>query len=126
VLLLPADRERPQLSEMIVDILRRSGLRLAIDSGWDDHDALIAGSFLLRGELVTSGHPRGCVQIQVRTRLLGGRFAFVAGAFALTAWMAPPVGAALATIVLLDLSWGAWRIGPRMRRAITAAADHPC
>ena len=53
-------------------------------SGWDDYDARIVRSTFVFGDLQTSSHPTGYVQIRVRRRLRKGRL-FVAAAVTLVA-----------------------------------------
>lgn len=121
ILLLPAAAPRAQIVAAVITRLRHAGIRLVTASGWDDFDARITGSLLLAGELVTSGHPAGSIQLRVRRRLLWGRVAIVAVICAVlatvNAWAASGVLAAVA----LDTAIGIRRTGLVFRRAIQAA-----
>lgn len=121
VLLLPEDRPRAQFAADLVGNLRRAGFPVAVPSGWEDHDATLVGSWLVLGELVTSSHPVGCVQLQVRRRLRGRRLAVAAGvgagAFALSPWL--PLVAAVA--MAADVAHGLHRTGPRVRFVVEEA-----
>ncbi len=118
VLLLPADRPRAQLAAALVTHLRRAGLRVIPATGWEDYDARILGSLLIVGDLVTSAHPEGSVQLKVRRRprlvFLGGLLAVVAGAGA----VAPLPAAVLALVGAVEVARGWWRTGPLVRRVV--------
>jgi ferric-dicitrate binding protein FerR (iron transport regulator) len=94
---------------------------VAVPSGWEDHDATLVGSWLVLGELVTSSHPVGCVQIRVRRRLRTRRLAVVvavAGAAAVVSPWAPLVVGAAA---LADTARGARRTGTLVRFVVEEA-----
>ncbi|MDR0342670.1 MAG: glycosyltransferase, partial [Nocardiopsaceae bacterium] len=110
VLVVPEDRPRPQLAADLVTGLRQRGLRVRVPTGWEDHDAWLLPSLLVAGELVTSGHPPGCIQIRLRRRMRLRRVAAAALAVAATAPLAPPAAAALAALALADLAWGVLRL----------------
>jgi O-antigen biosynthesis protein len=118
VLVLVEDRPRVELAMGIVTELRRAGMRAEPPTGWEDHDARLAGSFLVVGDLVTSSHPVGYVQVRVRRRLrlwplaAGG---LAAAIVALVAWVP---GALLVVLGALDLGRGWWRTGPFVRRRL--------
>ncbi|WP_052664328.1 glycosyltransferase [Nitriliruptor alkaliphilus] len=123
VLLLPATGPRAATTAAIVDVLRRDGVRVLAATGWEDHDARLVGSATLVGDLVTSAHPEGCVQIRVRLRARSGRLA--AGTAAAVATSLLGLGA-VSLVILAALAVetlrGAVRVGPRSRRAIVTAA----
>jgi glycosyltransferase involved in cell wall biosynthesis len=68
VAVVPEDRPRSELAGALVDALRRRGIRAVTPSGWEEYDARLLLSPLLYGELQTSSHPEGFVQIRIRTR----------------------------------------------------------
>jgi glycosyltransferase involved in cell wall biosynthesis len=68
VVVVPEDRPRSELAAALVDALRRRGVRAISPSGWEDYDARLLLSPLLHGELQTSSHPEGFVQIRIRSR----------------------------------------------------------
>jgi glycosyltransferase involved in cell wall biosynthesis len=68
VVVVPEDRPRSELAAELVDALRRRGIRAIQPSGWEDYDARLLLSPLLYGDLQTSSHPEGFVQVRIRTR----------------------------------------------------------
>jgi hypothetical protein len=68
VLLLAEDRPRAALAAAVVHAVRRVGVHAVPASGWEDHDGRLYLSPLVRGELQTSSHPVGYVQVRVRCR----------------------------------------------------------
>ncbi len=126
VLILPADRPRADLAAAIVAVLRRSGRRVLVSTGWEDHDARLVGSSLVFGDIVTSAYPLGCVQARTRIRLRHRRLVALAGTLALAAVFAPPVVAAgLAGLGVAEFVRGLVRAGPGARRAIVRACEVP-
>lgn len=121
VLLLPATRPRPEVAADILTVLRRSGLRLDTPTGWEDHDAMIRASFLVRGQIVTSSFPEGCIQLRVRRRVRWPLIAFVGAATAASAPFSVALAALIAVAGAIDLAVGSWRTGPNGRRAIARA-----
>jgi GT2 family glycosyltransferase len=119
VLVYPADRDRAALATALIAHLRGGGLRVVAASGWDDHDARIAGGAFVCGEILTSEHPAGCIQVRVRRRV--HRWALVVAAIG--AGMAFTVsGAAFAAVVataVLAALEGLWRTGPLVDRLLT-------
>ena len=68
-LLTPFEGPRAKLAWAAVTVLQWSGLRVVPGTGWEDFDArVIVGPFVI-GELLTSSHPQGWVQVRVRRRL---------------------------------------------------------
>ena len=123
VSVLAHDRPRAEIAAGIVDALRRERLRVLPATGWEDHDGEVIASSLVRGELVTSGHPIGCIQVRVRRRFRRPRLALAVLASATLTVLAPSVGLVLAGLVLLEVVRGVWRAGPLVHRVIASAAD---
>lgn len=122
VLLLPEVQPRAQLAADLVGDLRRAGFAVAVPSGWEDHDATLVGSWLLLGQLVTSSHPVGCVQVRVRRRVRRARLAAVVAFTAFAAIMTPWGLLAGAVAVTADLVRGWRRTGPLVRLVVEEAA----
>jgi hypothetical protein len=122
VLLLPGTTSRVELVAAIVNSLRLSGLRIVTATGWEDYDARILGSVSLRGDLITSAHPVGCVQLRVRRRPRWLVLGAVAAVLALIAVVSPWVTVGLLGAVIIDALVGVWRTGGRVRRVIAARA----
>jgi glycosyltransferase involved in cell wall biosynthesis len=85
VVVVPEDRPRAELAAALVDALRSARIRAMHPSGWEDCDARLLLSACVYGELQTSAHPEGFVQVRIRPRLRrryvgGGLIAGVAGA----------------------------------------------
>ena len=140
VLLLPADRPRADVAARIVDLLRQERVRTWPASEWEDCDAHVRGSSLIMGELVTTSHPEGTVQLRVRPRLRVQRamglvlviLAVVAvdrlsilpsGAMA-SDWEALEalLTASAAAYVVGAALRGWWRTGPGLRRRVRRMA----
>lgn len=121
-LLFPDAVPRAELAASAMRVLRAGGLRAAPASEWDDYDALVFASRLVRGELVTSSHPIGAVQLRVRRRLAVSRMAALVVGAALLASVHSAWGLLLAIGCAADLGWGWWRTGPIARRMIERGA----
>jgi hypothetical protein len=123
VLLLPDGGDRTALASQVVGELRRHGLRVLPASGWEDYDARVLGSLLVEGELVTSAHPIGSVQLKVRRRFRRGPALAVAASVCLLSFAsiwAGLVGVAAAVVVV---GVGVRRTGASVRRIVTNAAS---
>ncbi|HEX6460176.1 MAG TPA: glycosyltransferase [Thermoleophilaceae bacterium] len=68
VVVVLEDRPRSELAEALIAALRLRGMRATCPSGWEDYDARLSLSPFAYGELQTSSHPEGYVQIRVRFR----------------------------------------------------------
>jgi len=121
-LLLPADRPRAEVAACAVRELRRAGLRATPASEWADFDALLHGSTLVAGRLVTSGHPVGCIQLRVRRRLRLVPLLAVGAMLMLMTAVEPLLAGSFLLLVAADTARGIWRTGAFMRRTITRAA----
>ena len=108
------DRPRGELAEAAIDDLRRRGQRVMTSTGWDDFDARLLLSRTMFGDLQTSCHPVGWVQIRLRRRLrirpLALAALVVAGVAAVASpWLALiPAGVALTSLARAE--WGARRL----------------
>jgi O-antigen biosynthesis protein len=123
VLLLPADRPRSAMVDVLISVIRCTGLRVIPDEGWQDHDARIIASALVSGELVTSAFPEGCLQVRVRPRVRLLPSAIVAGVIAVLLLLQLPSAAGIAVALAgLEGLRGVLRLGPGSRRAIRRAA----
>jgi glycosyltransferase involved in cell wall biosynthesis len=63
------DRPRAEFAAALLDGLRTSGTRSFVATAWQDHDGTVLLSPLVRGELLTSSHPIGYVQVRIRAKL---------------------------------------------------------
>jgi glycosyltransferase involved in cell wall biosynthesis len=122
VSVLANDRPRAETAAGIVDALRRARLRVLPATGWEDHDGEVIASSLVLGELVTSGHPVGYVQVRVRRRLRPVRFAAAVVVSVTLTFVTPAAGLVVAGIACLELARGMWRSGPMIHRVIAASA----
>jgi hypothetical protein len=113
------------LAGAIVNELRRRKVRVLPPTEWEAHDAAFVASTLVAGELVTSSHPEGWVQLRVRRRVR----TFPALLYVLAAVVAflvmPLASAAVAAVAACEVGRGVWRCGPRVRRIVRRAAPSP-
>ena len=116
------DRPRPDIVAGILEMLRRSHLRVSMANGWHDYDAHVAASWLVQGRVVSSSHPPGWVHVRVRLRLR--TFVVVPLVLAATAFSVgePVVGAVMASAAAIDGTVGVRRIRSALRRMATRAA----
>jgi glycosyltransferase involved in cell wall biosynthesis len=98
VIVLREDRPRAQLAATLVSQLRHAKMRVQPSRGWDDYDARAVCSTFVFGDLQTSSHPTGYVQLRVRLRL---RLARLAAAAAVTLFILAVGGTALAGVFAL-------------------------
>jgi hypothetical protein len=108
---------RVEIMSELVRYLRRHRMAVAASTGWEEHDCRVLASTLVAGDVISSAHVPGAVQIRVRTRLRPALFAgFVA--LAVLAATATPVAALivlLATAVELARGlWATWFVIPSM------------
>jgi hypothetical protein len=111
-----------ELVAAIVTSLRLSGLRVVAATGWEDYDARILGSISLHGDLVTSAHPVGSIQLRIRRRPRWAALGIIAAILALVALVSFWVAMLLLGVVAVDVVAGVWRTGGRVRRIITGKA----
>ena len=95
-----------EIAAGIVDTLRRARSWVLPATGWEDHDGEVIASSFVRGELVTSAHPPGCVQVRVRRRLRRLRLAVAVLISAGLTALAPGAGLAVVGVVCLELVRG--------------------
>jgi hypothetical protein len=125
VLLLPLTTSRIELAKRVVSCLHQSGRRVAVCGPWEDFDALVHGSTLITGRLVTSAHPEGSMQLRIDRRVRRRRLALLVAAIAALAIVVPLAALGLAVVGALETARGIWRAGPGARAVIerTALAD---
>jgi GT2 family glycosyltransferase len=92
VVVVLEDRPRSELAAALVAALRLRGMRATSPSGWEDYDARLWLSPFAYGELQTSSHPEGFVQIRIRfrprRRVVAGAVAVAAAAFLISPLLA--------------------------------------
>jgi glycosyltransferase involved in cell wall biosynthesis len=118
VVLLPEDRARPEITAEVIGILRRAGSRVLAPTGWEDYDARLPLSALLAGELVSTAHPIGSVQVRLRLRPRLARVAATAAVVGGTTAAAWPLGLLVAALVAGDVALGWWKANVRLPRTI--------
>ena len=128
VLLLPEDRPRAELASAVVSDLRRAGLRVIPPNGWEPYDCRLIGSAFAAGDLVTSSHPIGSVQLRVRPRLRWGPLATLFATSLLAFYASPAAAALVVAFGAAELGRGLYAVGPKVRRVVHRAAGgegHP-
>jgi O-antigen biosynthesis protein len=118
VLLMPENRPRPEIAEVLVQLLRRSGMRVVPPTGWESYDAVLLASALVGAKLVTSAHPPGWVQLKVLRFLRWKSAVLVGAAIALAAIADQRLALLVIALTTINLGLGIWRTGPGLRRAL--------
>jgi glycosyltransferase involved in cell wall biosynthesis len=108
IVVVPEDRPRSELAAALVSALRARGIRALPASGWEDYDARLLLSPFAYGELQTSSHPEGFVQVRIRFRPRR-RAVVIAGTAAAAALVISPVLALVPVIVAAGVAQGAIR-----------------
>jgi hypothetical protein len=122
ILMTPFGGERAEVTAAAVAVLQRAGYRVAPGTGWEDFDARIHPGPFVVGELLTTGHIHGWVQLRVRRR---PRWPAIT-AFSLLACLMATVSLLMAAL-LLAVGLGEalrelWWAGGRVRRTVAKAA----
>jgi glycosyltransferase involved in cell wall biosynthesis len=68
IVVVREDRPRSEMATALLASLRRRGIRMVQPTGWEHYDARLLLSTFAYGELQTSSHPEGFVQIRIRLR----------------------------------------------------------
>jgi hypothetical protein len=92
IVVVQEDRPRSALAAGLVSALRARGIRALPSSGWEDYDARLLLSAFTYGELQTSSHPEGFVQIRIRTRPRMRRLTAGVALIVAAAWVVPVLG----------------------------------
>src|SRR5918995_81488 len=101
-LVMPEDRPRPDLAMAVISELRRSGVRVMPGSGWGDYGPRILASAFVYGDLQTSSHPTGFVQLRIRRRFRWVRLAMAAAVGVAVSVLSPVLGPEIAALGGLD------------------------
>jgi glycosyltransferase involved in cell wall biosynthesis len=114
-LLFPDERPRADFAAAVVAQLRHGGLRLLAPSGWEDHDSRILASGLVYGDLLTTAHPEGAVQLRIRRGVHWRRAVTAMAAVVAVTLISVPL-----SVVALGAVAGVTIVGEaRLRRAIS-------
>jgi glycosyltransferase involved in cell wall biosynthesis len=108
IVVVPEDRPRSELAAALIDSMRRRGIRAMTPSGWEEHDAQLLLSNSVYGELQTSSHPEGFVQVRVKARAKR-RVLAVGAAAAVGAVVLTPVLAVIPAGLAVSYAWGTLR-----------------
>jgi hypothetical protein len=117
---MPADRARAELAMEVITLFRHAGHRVILATGWEDHDARIVGSLFVTGDLVTSAHPTGSVQLKVRKRLRPVPSLALLAAVLVLLVIAPPLALLSLAAGAAELLRGWWRLGRLLSRVAGA------
>jgi hypothetical protein len=108
VVMIATSGPRDEMMAGLVRQFREGHLVVVAPTGWEDHDCRVMASTLVTGDVISSSHVPGTVQIRIRTRL---RIAVLAG-FVVLAAIAAIATPAAAVVVLLaaavELARGLW------------------
>lgn len=111
--LLPEDRPRPEVAAAIVGAIRHAGFRVTPATGWEARDARLLLSTFVAGDLLTSSHPPGTIQVFVRPRLRAARMTGAVLVLIALAGLAPPAAAFGVLVAGADLGRGWWWLARR-------------
>jgi glycosyltransferase involved in cell wall biosynthesis len=117
-----SDRPREEFVEALAGHLRRTGIRLASATGWEDYDISVLGSSTVQGTLTTSAFPEGCIQLVIRRRLRLRTLATIVVVAAAGAWWLPEFAAAVGALALTDIARGWLRIPAAVRKVAGGTA----
>ncbi len=121
VLLIPEDRPRAELAAAVIDELRRAGVRAISASGWEDYDARLLASTFVYGDLQTSSHPVGFVQLRIRPRLRWARLSVAAAAAGALVVLDPVLAPLIVVPTLAEVARGIFRSRRLLARTIPQA-----
>jgi glycosyltransferase involved in cell wall biosynthesis len=119
VVALHTSAARQEVAAALLATTRRAGLTVTSPTGWEDHDLSVMGSLLVAGDIVTSGHPDGAVQVRVRRRVRLGSAVAAVAAVGVAALLDARVAALAAAITVVDVVRGTWRTGLALRRLMS-------
>jgi GT2 family glycosyltransferase len=119
VVVVPEDRPRAELAAALVSALRVRDIRAIPSSGWEDYDARLLLSPFAYGELQTSSHPEGFVQVRIRFRPRR-RAVAVAAVGAGAALVISPLLALVPVVLAADFARGAIRARRLPARVLSA------
>jgi glycosyltransferase involved in cell wall biosynthesis len=123
VFVIPDARPRPEVAENVVQLLRKAGMRVVPPTGWEPYDALLLGSAMVGGRLLTSAHPHGSIQLRVQ-RFIRWKAALAAATVTVAAALTDPrLALAFAVLVAGNVALGWWRTGYGLRRAILGGPE---
>ncbi len=125
VLLLPESAPRADIAAAVVADLRRSGLRVIAANGWEDYDVRILASTLVLGDVVTSSHPIGSIQLRVRRRPRWTAVSLLAAAVAVTFALSPAFAVGLVGFGLVEWVRGLRRAGSFVREVVQRVTVSP-
>lgn len=118
VLLTEWDQPRDELVAALVADVQRAGVRVRPITGWEPYDARLVGSTSVVGDLITSAHPDGFVQLRMSRRPRVTPFVTAAAAAGTGVLASPYVALALGVVMIADVARGFWRTGPLVRRLL--------
>ena len=121
-LMTPSPGERAEVTEAAVAVLQRSGFRVAPGNGWTDFDARIRSGPFAIGDLMTSGHVQGWVQLWVRRRLRWRATVAFLVLLVLLAALSPLVAAVVLAVGISEMARGLWWVSVGVRCCLEDAA----
>ena len=123
-LLLPLRGLRAELMRTLMGHLRAGGLHVLPPTGWEDYDFRVIGSSLVTGDVVSSGHVDGFVQLRVRLRLRMIPALVTAGLVAILLLLAPVAIGVVAVVATSELIRGIWNARVRVRAVIAGSENN--
>ena len=106
---MPEDRPRAELAAELVSEMRRRRVRSITPSGWEDYDIRLLLSPFVYGDLQSSSHPTGFVQIKIRAGLRSRSVAIAVALGATATFISPELAALVVVPTLLAIVHGGVR-----------------
>jgi O-antigen biosynthesis protein len=122
VLLLAEDRPRAELAAVVISQLRHAGARVIAATGWEDYDARLLTSSFVLGDLQTSSHPVGYVQLRIRRRIRWGRGTMAVAVAGVLSVVSLPLGLVAFAAIAAETARGIARSRMLLVRTIPRAA----
>jgi hypothetical protein len=122
IVVVPEDRSRGEIAAGLVNALRNRGIRALTPDGWEDYDARLLLNPFAYGELQTSSHPEGYVQVRIRFRPRRRAVMVAGAATAALLVIIPPLAPILAAGYAAGVGLGAIRARRLLGKILPAEA----
>jgi glycosyltransferase involved in cell wall biosynthesis len=112
---------RDEIMERLVRKFRQARLRVVAPTGWEEYDCRALASTLVAGDVVSSAHVLGTVQVTVRPRLRVAPCFIFGVVTAMAAIAAPAAAAVVLGAAAVELARGLWTTRASMPALVVKA-----